>query len=244
MKYALLADIHANLEALKVVLDDIDRNGGAEEFWLLGDLVNYGPDPCGCLDLLLDLPMVAVAGNHDLASIGLFPTDYFNPEAAAALTWTMSQLRKCDRDYLASLPISMHRHGFTLVHGTPEHPADEYLMTVQQAEHNFGLLETPHACVGHTHVPAVYKREQDGNVRFMPFRPCEPRPIAEGRFIVNPGSVGQPRNGDFRAAYALYDVDTQTMHLRRIPYNLEATQAKMTRAGLPQSLIDRLEIGR
>ncbi|XUX00541.1 MAG: metallophosphoesterase family protein [Dehalogenimonas sp.] len=244
MKYALLADIHANLEALTAVLDDIDRNGGADEFWLLGDLVNYGPDPCACLDLLLDLPMVAVAGNHDLAGIGLFPADYFNPEAAAALTWTMSHLRKHDRDYLASLPISMRRHSFTLVHGTPEHPADEYLMTVQQAEHNFGLLETPHACVGHTHVPAVYKRELDGNVRFMPFRPGEPRPIAEGRFIVNPGSVGQPRNGDFRAAYALYDVDTQTVHLRRVPYNLEATQAKMTRAGLPQSLIDRLEIGR
>ena len=243
MKYALLADIHANLEALKAVLDDIARNGPADEFWLLGDLVNYGPDPCDCLDLLLDLPMVAVAGNHDLASIGCISADYFNPDAAAALTWTMSQLRNSDLDYLKSLPISMQRHGFTLVHGSPEHPADEYLMTVQQAERNFGFLQTPHAMIGHTHVPAVYKRETDGNVRFMPFRPGEPRPLSEGRFIVNSGSVGQPRNGDFRAAYAVYDVDTQTMHLRRVPYNVEATQAKMAAAGLPQSLIDRLEIG-
>jgi predicted phosphodiesterase len=244
MRYALLADIHANLEALTAVLDDIDRNSAADEFWLLGDLVNYGPDPCACLDLLLDLPMVCVAGNHDLAAIGKFPADYFNPEAATALTWTMSQLRKCDADYLKSLPISMQRHGFTLVHGSPEHPADEYLMTVQQAERNFGFLQTPHAAIGHTHVPAVYKREPEGNVRFMPFRPGEPRPLSEGRFIVNPGSVGQPRNGDFRAAYTVYDVGTSTMHLHRVPYNVEATQAKMTAAGLPQSLIDRLEIGR
>ena len=244
MKYALLADIHANLEALKAVLEDINRNGGADEFWLLGDLVNYGPDPCACLDILLDLPMVAVAGNHDLACIGSIPTDYFNPEGAEALAWTIGQLRKCDVDYLKSLPVSMQRHGFTLVHGSPEHPADEYLMTVQQAERNFGFLPTPHGCLGHTHVPAVYKSESDGNVRFMPFRPGEPRPLADGRFIVNPGSVGQPRNGDFRAAYALYDVETQTMHLRRVPYNVEATQKKMSAAGLPQSLIDRLEIGR
>ena len=244
MKYALLADIHANLEAITAVLDDIDRAGGADEFWLLGDLVNYGPDPCACLDLLLDLPMVCVAGNHDLAGIGRIPADYFNPEAAAALTWTMSQLRKSDLDYLKSLPVSMQRHGFTLVHGSPEHPTDEYLMTVQQAEDNFNIMSTPHACVGHTHVPAVYKREQDGNVHFMPFRPGEPRPMNEGRFIVNPGSVGQPRNGDFRAAYAIYDVDTMTMRLHRVPCNVEATQAKMAAAGLPQSLIDRLEIGR
>jgi predicted phosphodiesterase len=244
MRYALLADIHSNLEALTAVLDDIDRNGAADEFWLLGDLVNYGPDPCACLDLLLDLPMVAVAGNHDLACIGRIPADYFNSEAAEALTWTMSQLRKCDSDYLKSLPISMQRHGFTLVHGSPEHPTDEYLMTVQQAAHNFGLLQTPHAAVGHTHVPAVYKRELDGNVRFMPFRPDDPRPLTEGRFIVNPGSVGQPRNGDFRASYAVYEVETMTMRLHRVPYDVETTQSKMAVAGLPQSLIDRLEIGR
>ena len=244
MKYALLADVHSNLEALTAVLDDINAGGGVDEFWLLGDLVNYGPDPCACLDLLLDLPLVAVAGNHDLACIGQMSPDCFNPAAAEALAWTTRQLRKSDTDYLRSLPALVQRHGFTLVHGSPEHPADEYLITVQQAEHNFKFMTTPRAAVGHTHVPAVFKLEPDGNVRFMPFRPDDPRSLTEGRFIVNPGSVGQPRNGDFRASYAVYEVETKTMRLHRIPYDVEATQRKMAAAGLPQSLIDRLEIGR
>jgi len=244
MRYALLADIHANLEALTAVLDDIDRRGGADEYWLLGDLINYGPDPCACLDLLLDLPMVAVGGNHDLAGIGQMSPDCFNPDAAAALRWTTHQLRKSDTDYLHSLPAVMHRHGFTLAHGSPEHPADEYLMTVQQAEHNFNLMITPHAAIGHTHVPALYQLEPGGNVRFIPFRPEQSHIIRDARFIINPGSVGQPRNGDFRAAYALYDADTLTITLHRVPYDVETTQRKMTAAGLPQNLIDRLEIGR
>ncbi len=243
MRYAILADIHANLEALSAVLVDINRRGGAGEYWVLGDLVNYGPDPSACIDLLRALPLIAVSGNHDLAATGKLSAEFFNADAAAALGWTAEQLTSGDLGFLGSLPETIEREGFTLVHGSPRAPAVEYLMTIAAARQNFGLLATCHALTGHTHMPAAFKLEDSGNVRYLPLSAGIELSLGDGRFIVNPGSVGQPRDGDPRASYGVYDSETSTIKLRRVEYAIGVTQAKMRAAGLPPGLIGRLEKG-
>jgi diadenosine tetraphosphatase ApaH/serine/threonine PP2A family protein phosphatase len=244
MHYAILADIHANLEALTAVLADINRGGGAGEFWVLGDIVNYGPDPGKCIDKLLELPLTAVSGNHDLAAIGKLSAEFFNADAAAALGWTAGQLTAGDIEFLGSLPETVERGGFTLVHGSPRAPAVEYLMTIAAARQNFGLLATRHALTGHTHQPAAFKLEDSGNVRYLPLSGGIELSLSDGRYIINPGSVGQPRDGDPRASYAVYDSEAAVIRLHRVDYDIKATQAKMAAAGLPSNLIARLETGR
>ena len=244
MRYAILADIHANLEALTAVLADIDRRGGADGYWVLGDLVNYGPDPGACIKILRSLPLIAVSGNHDLAAAGKMSAAFFNADAAAALDWTTKQLSMDDVEFLRSLPEMVEREGFTLVHGSPRGPATEYLLSITAARQNFGLLATRHALAGHTHLPAAFKLEDSGNVRYLPFTGGISLSLVEGRYIINPGSAGQPRDGDPRASYAIYDSGTSAIQLHRVEYDIKATQDKMLAAGLPSHLIARLEIGR
>ncbi len=243
MRYAVLADIHSNLEALTAVLADIDRRGGVDEYWVLGDLVNYGPDPHPCIELLRGLPLVAVSGNHDLATVDKLSADYFNADAAAALSWTARQLTAFDIEFLGSLPETVEREDFTLVHGSPRAPAVEYLMSIAAARQNFGLLATRHALVGHTHVPAAFELEDSGNVRYLPLSGGIGLSLGDGRYISNPGSIGQPRDGDNRASYALYDADSAVIRLHRVEYDIDATQAKMQAVGLPPQLITRLGKG-
>jgi diadenosine tetraphosphatase ApaH/serine/threonine PP2A family protein phosphatase len=243
MRYALVADIHANLAAFTAVLTDIEHKGGVDEIWCLGDIVGYGPDPCQCIEILRKYNHVCVAGNHDWAAIGKVDTTYFNPMAAAACQWTAKQLSPGDIYYLEKLPLTIEKGDFLLVHGSPMEPIWEYVISTGIAARNFSFLKLPYCLVGHSHVPVVF-REEGGSCLTVPLSPGIGLALGTSRMIINPGGVGQPRDGDPRASYAIYDSEGQIIRLYRIPYDISATQDKMMQAGLPISLVTRLKEGR
>lgn len=240
MRCAILADIHANLSAFEAVLRDIEGRGGVQEIWCLGDIVGYGPDPLPCLALLRQQPHICIAGNHDWAAVGKLDIADFNPYAAEACRWTGAQLGREDVEYLEGLPSMLTRGDFTLVHGSPREPMWEYVASAWSARDNFPCFDTRYCLIGHSHAPAVF--EEIGEA-------CEAREmppimkLAENRLMINPGSVGQPRDGDPRAAYAIYDEGENVIHHYRIPYDIEETQAKMIQKGLPDYLVQRLTSG-
>ncbi len=242
MRCAIIADIHANLAAFTAVLEDIEKQGGVTEIWCLGDIVGYGPDPSHCIKLLRRYNHVCVAGNHDWAAIGKADTALFNPDAAAACRWTAQQLGAEDIDYLSSLPLIIEKGDFTLVHGSPREPIWEYILSTSIALENGDFFKSPFCLVGHSHVPLVFKYEP-GSCTASRLLPNIGLLLGKSRLIINPGGVGQPRDGDPRASYAIYDSDTNMVRLYRIPYDIEATQTKMLEAGLPIHLVTRLSHG-
>jgi diadenosine tetraphosphatase ApaH/serine/threonine PP2A family protein phosphatase len=243
MRCAILADIHANLAALTAVLNDIKTKGAVDEIWCLGDIVGYGPDPTECINLLQKLKVVSVVGNHDLGAVGKIELSYFNPVAAEACEWTGMQLNGADALYLEELPKTVERGDFLLVHGSPSSQIFEYVMTISIAARNFSFFDERYCLVGHTHVPLVFQQE-DGKVTAIALSPDTELVLDEARMIINPGAVGQPRDGDPRASYAIYDSEDNTFRLYRVLYDIRATQDKMAKAGLPPQLILRLEEGR
>ncbi len=244
MRYAILADIHSNLAALRAVLADLGERGGADELWCLGDVVGYGPDPRECISLLRSYHLQAVAGNHDLGAVGRIPLDDFNPEAAAACRWNGAQLGPDEVAFLEALPLTLVRDSFTLVHGSPREPVWEYLLSVTSARANFERFETAYCLVGHSHVPLCFEMAPEENGCFLRELSEEaPLRLSERRLIINPGGVGQPRDGDPRAAYAIYDTTAQVLHYCRIPYDIAQTQRRMVERGLPQRLAQRLSYG-
>ena len=237
-----MADIHANLAAFNAVLDDMEQRGGVEEIWCLGDIVGYGPDPHECIERLRRYNHVCVAGNHDWAAIGKISTTEFNPDAALACQWTTQQLNQEDIQYLESLPLTIDKDIFTLVHGSPREPIWEYVISTGIARENFSFFQSPYCLLGHSHVPLVFK-EEDGSCTFSRLVANIGLALGESRLIINPGGVGQPRDGDPRASYAIYDSDTRIVRLYRIPYDVAATQDKMMAKGLPVRLAVRLQQG-
>lgn len=242
MRYAFLADVHANAAALTAVLRDIERYGGVAEIMCLGDTVGYGPDPHECIELLRSSQVVAVSGNHDLAVLDKLDLGYFSPDAARAARWTTARLSASDRDYLGGLPAMLVRGEFTLVHGSPRQPAWEYLISLGSARHNFAYFNTPCCLVGHSHLPLIFK-QQGVEAVSVQFATSVGLVLGNGRYIINPGSVGQPRDGDPRASYAVYDSDDRVLRLRRVPYDIAAVQERFLRAGLPLRLASRLGQG-
>ena len=242
MRYAIISDIHANLAAFQSVLADIKKRGGADKYWHLGDVVGYGPDPHECIESLRRLDSICIVGNHDLAAIGKIGTEEFNPDAAASCRWTAKQLNSSDIAYLEKLPLIIVEGDFTLVHGSPRDPVWEYLLTTSLARENFTCFKTQFCLVGHSHVPLVFRSEAGGEVSGRRFL-TEISLRSKDRVILNPGGVGQPRDGEPQAAYAIYDSETGLITPFRVPYDIKATQAKMTRLGLPDSLISRLSYG-
>jgi len=242
MLFAIIADIHGNLTAFKAVLDDIRRQGKIKGFWCLGDTVGYGPEPRECLQLLRSLKHVSVAGNHDWGAVGKISTADFNPDAAVAIRWTSQQLGPAETAYLEGLPLKLEKNGFTLVHGSPREPIWEYVISKNIAEVNFSFFGTPFCLVGHSHTPLVF-REEPGESHSGKLNPAVKLLLGENRLIINPGGVGQPRDGDPRASYAIYDSDSGIIRLHRVSYDIEATQEKIMRAGLPLRLATRLSHG-
>ena len=242
MRVLLLSDIHSNLEAFRAVLEDAEETGGFDRIWALGDLVGYGPDPAACIELLRTYDHVSVAGNHDLAASGKLDVDSFNSHARLAALWTASQLSQEHVRYLLSMDQVERQGPFTLVHGSLRAPVYEYLVSVESAMGTFSLMESRFCLVGHSHIPFIC-RETGGLCRFDPFPEDEEVPLGEERLIVNPGGVGQPRDGDPRPSYAVYDDAKGTIRRRRVSYAIEETQEKMRRAGLPDALIRRLDHG-
>ena len=242
MRYAILGDIHANLAAFEAVLRDVDIRGGFDKIWCLGDVVGYGPDPHECIELLRQYEHVCVAGNHDWAAIGKMDTSDFNTVAAQACHWTSQQLTEEDVDYLKSLPLSIGQGDFTLVHGSPREPLWEYVLSIEVAKVNFGHFETAFCFVGHSHVPLIFEYT-DNAAAYKGFPGGMNLKLEGTRLIINPGGVGQPRDGDPRASYAIYDADARTVHHYRVEYDISATQNKMEERGLPLPLIERLNEG-
>ena len=243
MRYAIVADIHANLTAFMAVLEDIERRGEVEEMWCLGDIVGYGPDPHECIELLRQTNHVCVAGNHDLAAVGRIETTEFNPDAVAASEWTTGQLTARDKDYIKSLPLVIDKEDFTLVHGSPREPIWEYVLSISGARENFAYFKSKFCLVAHTHVPAVFNYDEGGDCSFHPFSANEELVLGGKRLIINPGAVGQPRDGDPRASYAIYDSKSRRLRLYRVPYDIAATQARMVEQKLPMRLVARLSHG-
>lgn len=241
MRFGIVADIHANLAAFRAVLADM---GQVDSLWCLGDLVGYGPDPNECIELLRRHDHLCVLGNHDLAAIGRMDTSGFNRDAARAAEWTANALTEPSRQYLSGLPERLVQEPFTLVHGSPRHPVWEYITHESQAMPNFAYFDTPACLVGHTHMPVLYVEDPSrGTVLASVPELGHPVRIDERRILANPGGVGQPRDSDPRAAYALYDSERRTLEWRRAAYPIEVTQQRMRDEGLPPRLIDRLAIG-
>ena len=211
MRALIVSDVHSNLEAFQRVIGDANGDGGFDQIWQLGDLVGYGPDPGGCIDLLQEYDHIGVAGNHDLASVGKLGLEWFNTYAAAAARWTMARLSDDHVDYLRKLPLRAEADDFTLVHGSPRDPVWEYVVTAETATANFGHFSTRRCLVGHSHLPFIC-RLKDGVAEFLNFPLSVSIALGDERCIVNPGSVGQPRDGVPTASYAVYDSDGGTIH--------------------------------
>jgi len=245
VRIAIIADVHSNLEALETVLRHAEAENALGQVWCLGDIVGYGPDPVACLALLRRFDLRCVPGNHDHAAIGLLPTDDFNRDAAAAAHWTAGQLSPEERHYLENLPHVVQEGDFTLVHGTLRWPIWEYLDSPDAALAHLQRQQTPFGLVGHTHVPMLVvedERTKEG-CQMHYLEDGTTVDLADKRLVINPGGVGQPRDGDCRASYAVCDADARTVTLHRLEYDIAATQEKMEAAGLPHWLIYRLSIG-
>jgi predicted phosphodiesterase len=244
MRCLILSDIHANLPAFEAVMADA---GDFDIIWCLGDMVGYGPDPNECVARLREYPHLCLAGNHDWAALGKLDLRGFNTDARTSSEWTQRQLAPATRAYLQSLPPSRVESGYTLAHGSPRQPIWEYILDPLTAEHNFTAFSTPACLVGHTHIPAAFYLPDGPSAS----RACEPRSLLgnqamllnSGRWIVNPGSVGQPRDGNPDASYAILDLDQNGWQHRRIRYPVHETQRRMRQHGLPPRLIERLAQG-
>lgn len=244
MRVLILSDIHANLPALEAVLEG--AQGEYDAAWCLGDIVGYGPWPDECVQRVQDLAAVSVIGNHDWAALGRMDVEDFNPEARRAVLWTAEHLSEASRAWLAGLPSQpVAVEGCTLTHASPRDPIWEYVIYPAVALANFERFTTRCCLVGHTHVPAIHLLTA-GEKKSSVMAPVFGQGMTlkdHTRAILNPGSVGQPRDNDRRAAYALLDTEKGIWEPRRIEYNIEQTQRGMRQAGLPERLINRLAFG-
>jgi predicted phosphodiesterase len=240
MRLAVLSDIHANLAALDAVCDEL---GSFDELWVLGDIVGYGPQPNEVIRRLQELGARAVTGNHDGAAIGTVDASWFNPDAQAAINWTTTVLDQNSRAYLSALPEVRRDGELTAVHGSPREPIWEYITDAAIAAANLSAFETRHCLYGHTHLPVVYR--SDGiHVTVIPATASAPIVLDARRALINPGSVGQPRDGNPEASYLVLDTDAGAAEFHRVPYDIALTQRLMREVGLPRWLVERLAIGR
>lgn len=242
MKYALLSDIHSNLEAFQAVIKDLECEK-VDHVCFLGDIVGYGADPDQCIDLLLTLTARAVAGNHDWAAVGLTDTSYFNSVAKTAVDWTAKQISPSQRKFLTNLPLTCMPSGIQLAHATPHKPERwDYIFSLQEAIDGFAHCQQQICFIGHSHSPVTFMENREGTVSLLPDSSFSLRD--ECRYIINVGSVGQPRDGDPRAAYGIFDSEHLSFSLKRVAYPIEDTQKKIIAAGLPPSLASRLSAGK
>ncbi|MFL5680629.1 MAG: metallophosphoesterase family protein [Chloroflexota bacterium] len=239
MRIAVLSDIHANLAALEAVLGAL---GTIDAVWHLGDVVGYGPEPDAVVERLSSIGAVGVRGNHDAAACGGPEIDWFNPDARAAMEWTRQSIAEPTRDWLGGLPERRVEGDFTLVHGSPRDPTWEYVTSGAIARANIELLDTTYGLHGHTHVPIVY-REDDGRIETISPGSGDRVALDGKRALINPGSVGQPRDGDPAASYLVLDTSAATCSWHRVSYDVGAVQAAMAAAELPSRLVARLSYG-
>jgi diadenosine tetraphosphatase ApaH/serine/threonine PP2A family protein phosphatase len=240
MKFAIFGDIHGNLEALQAVLRDAQAQG-CGNYVCLGDIVGYGADPVACLESVRGLQCPVVRGNHDEGAANTSNLEDLNPLAQAALLWTRDQLSPEQRQWLADLKLVRQVRDFTIVHATLDSPgAWAYVTNRFDAMASFSYQFTQLCFYGHTHAPRIF--EKDDTVRGA--RGLEAQLVRGTKYFINVGSVGQPRDGDWRAAYAIYDAELHHVTIRRVDYDLDTAQQKILDAGLPPLLAERLALGR
>lgn len=246
MRYLVISDLHSNWEALEAVLED--ARGDYDRIICCGDLAGYGPDPNRVLDWARENLYAVVRGNHDRACCGMEDLEWFNPVARAATVWTISRLSPENFDYLRSLPQGPYKdEAFQLIHGSPL-DEDEYLITPADVRNVFDYLDEGVTFFGHTHLQCGYARANGAFQMMRKYDTAQPefhqKLDRDGIYLINAGSVGQPRDGDPRAAYAIYDPGTLELWQRRVRYNFDATRRKIEHAGLPDVLGSRLGLGR
>jgi len=241
MRYGIIADIHGNFQALEATLGTLSKEK-IDKYLCLGDIVGYGASPEECIARIKELNPGIVAGNHDWASVGLFDISYFNPEARDTLLWTKKNLKDEDRQYLKELKLIHKQDDLTLVHGSVVRPEEfKYIRDVSSAERAFSLLETRICFVGHTHRPIVFiQKDKDCIVSSKEKLHIEPKQC----YIVNAGSVGQPRDGNPKGRYVVYDTDKEELETKSVSYDIKTAQEKIIKAGLPRMLAERLRFGK
>ena len=244
MRIAVLSDIHANLPALEAVASDL---ASVDQVWVLGDIVGYGPQPNEVIVTLQAMGARSVLGNHDGAAIGTVDAGYFNPDARSAIEWTAQAIDANTRAYIATLPEVRRDGDLTAVHGSPRDPIWEYITSPGIAAANLEAFETRLCLFGHTHLPVAYRAVEDG-VDAVPGMPGETIGLGGARTLLNPGSVGQPRDGLSSAAYGILatngNPEEDAFEFRRVRYDIDRTQRLMREVGLPGRLAERLSYGR
>jgi predicted phosphodiesterase len=241
MRYAIFADIHANLEALEAVLDACQKES-VDRYLCAGDIVGYAADPGECIEKIKAQGVTVVAGNHDWAAAKLYSTEYFNPGAREALLWTRGELSAAHCEFLKDLKLVLKNEDLTLVHGTLNYPEDfNYLTDGYLAQESFRILDKPVCFIGHTHIPGIFVKEESGIIHYRRdnfIKLCD-----SSSYIINVGSVGQPRDSDPKAAYCVYDTSKKEASIRRVNYDIQTASSKIILKGLPAFLGERLFLG-
>lgn len=245
VRIAAITDIHANLPAFEAVLRAIDE-AQVDELWCLGDVVGYGADPDACTALARERCDVCLVGNHDLAVLGALDISAFSEAAAEAVIWTRETVTEQTLDFLRQLDPTAQRSGIELFHASPRDPVWEYVLSGEQADGCLNVLTERIGLIGHSHVALFFSRiptETKERMHGAQASDGTTLDLSTGSWLVNPGSVGQPRDGDPRAAWLLLDTDEATAHFHRTPYDIERAAQSISKAGLPQRLADRLYAG-
>ncbi len=243
MRVAVITDIHSNRHAFEAVLADLDA-AGAEEVWCLGDLVGYGGEPDACVELARARATICLAGNHDLAVTGALSIEDFSRGAAISARWTSKTIAEENLVFLRGLEPSGEDSGVGLYHASPRDPIWEYVLTIPLAERCLDASPQRISLIGHSHIALAFGRpDADGETIVAAARGGDGADLTEGQWLLNPGSVGQPRDGDPRAAWLLLDTTAMSAEWRRTDYDIEGAAAAIRAAGLPDSLAERLGYG-
>jgi len=241
MSILVISDIHSNLSALQAVLQDA---GTVDAVWCLGDLIGYGPNPNECIELIQEQPnLICLLGNHDAACIGGLNIGTFNREARMAVEWTQTVLTQENISFLQERPQIEVIDNVTLAHGSPREPVYEYILDVRSARENFDFFDNDFCFIGHSHLPLIFTKNSTEDKVTLALPQHSQVIQLKPRSIANPGSVGQPRDRDRRAAYAIFDPEEQTWNYRRVEYDIQSTQEEMRTANLPSRHIERLSGG-
>ena len=246
MRVAVLSDIHSNRQALEAVLAAIDE-AGVDQAWCLGDMVGYGADPDACTALVRERCDVCLAGNHDLAVLGNLDISTFSETAAAAVEWTRENISEDTLEFLGTLEPTASQGGVGLFHASPRDPIWEYVLSSDQAEAGLEAQEERVGLIGHSHIALFFVRAPGARPGYTQGAEAEAGlelELTDGQWLLNPGSVGQPRDSDPRAAWLELDTDAWTARWHRVDYDIAAAATAIRAAGLPPALADRLEVGR
>jgi predicted phosphodiesterase len=239
---ALVSDVHGNLQAFEAVIEDV-RGSGVDEIWCLGDLVGYGAHPDECVEVTAEAAELSLIGNHDLVVLDRLDISDFSPNAALAADWTKRELAPAAREYLERLEPADDQRAVGLFHGSPRDPVWEYVLSAMAADDCLGAMDARVGAVGHSHVALAFWRRADGPTAGAQAEPGGSLDIAEDRWLLNPGSVGQPRDGDPRAAWLMLELESWRATWHRTEYPIDEAADAIRAAGLPKPLADRLYYG-